>query len=79
MLGLTVEDLTRIETSDDAYAVADRQRLANVYGVNIEWLDDDRELRDYSAVDGIAGADRLTSHDRDIIAEFAAAMRMRKP
>jgi transcriptional regulator with XRE-family HTH domain len=77
-LGMSASTVESIEASDQVYAVADRSKLADVYGVNIEWLDGTREHRDYAAVDGIAGADRLTAHDRDVVAEFAASMQRRK-
>jgi transcriptional regulator with XRE-family HTH domain len=73
-LGMSAEAISQIEADDAAYAVADRTRLADVYGVNIEWLDGDREARDYASIDSMNGADQLTFHDRDILAEFAASM-----
>jgi hypothetical protein len=54
-------------------------RLAELYRVRVEWLAGEVELRDYSAVDGFKGAELLTPHDRDVIAEFAASIPRRKP
>jgi transcriptional regulator with XRE-family HTH domain len=81
-LDIEREVLIWLEGMDSAFADPDnrdvREAMADVYGVNPEWLAGDRELRDYAHVDGIRGAELLTSHDRDIIAEFVAAM-PRKP
>lgn len=76
MLGLTREELTAIEESDQAFADVpdDVGVMALVYGVNREWLAGEIPRHDYAAVDKIDGADRLTFHDRDVLAETLAAM-----
>ncbi len=53
-------------------------RLAELYQVRVEWLTGEVELRDYTAVDGMRGAEGITPHDRDVVAEFAASMPRRK-
>lgn len=73
-LGMATETITRIETDDAAYAAADRAKLASIYGVNVEWMDGTRQERDYASIDAMRGADKLTPHDRDALAEFAASM-----
>lgn len=74
LLGLTTDALLLIEEDDCSYVVSDRARLASLYAVNVDWLSGDRELHDYAAIEKIRGAEKLTSHDRDIIAEFAASL-----
>ncbi len=74
LLSLDTDDVIRIEESDAQYFDADRPRLAAVYGVDVAWLDGDREARDYATIDAMRGADTLSFHDRDILAEFAASM-----
>lgn len=69
------DTLVSIEQSDALFAAsAIEQRIAHRYGVNVEWLRGDVDRHDYARVDAMKGADRLTSHDRDTIAEFAASM-----
>ena len=73
LLGMLDEDVRLTEEADVAcerYA----PRLADVYGVNIPWLLGEVEHCDYDALKGIQGADGLTFHDRDVIAEFIASM-----
>jgi transcriptional regulator with XRE-family HTH domain len=72
--GIDRDALILYEESDAAFAMANQPALASVYGVNLPWLRGEVPERDYAHVDRIKGADKLTSHDRDIIAEFVAAM-----
>lgn len=77
LLPLDREELVRIETDDDAYAAAGhrvRQRMAEVYMVDPAWMNGETDLRDYDAIKDVRGADDITNHDRDILAEFAASM-----
>ena len=80
LLGLTRDVLLCIEDTDSAFdsAFVDadgiRAAMADVYGVNPEWLAGDIPQHDYARVDRMEGADKLTFHDRDIIAELVAAM-----
>jgi hypothetical protein len=78
MLGIVAEDLVRIEERDSCYADADQARMAAVYQVNVAWLSGLSEQRDYTTVDRMRGANDLTPHDRDVIAEFAASMPRRE-
>ena len=62
----------------EATPIVDREdrakQMADVYGVRIEWLLGEVEQYDYATVDTMKGAETLTDHDRDVIAEFAASM-----
>jgi transcriptional regulator with XRE-family HTH domain len=73
-LGMSQDGVARIEGSDEAYEAADRVKLAAVYGVDVEWMDGSRAERDYASIDSMRGADNLSFHDRDILAEFAASL-----
>ena len=77
-LGINVDDLARAEELDSAFADIDKVKMADVYGVRIEWLTGDVERYDYAHVDTMKGAECLTEHDRSVIAEFAASMPRRK-
>lgn len=48
-------------------------KLADIYGVSIEWLNGTASQHDYVRVDAIPGADKLTAVDRDAIAEVLAS------
>lgn len=49
------------------------RRLADVYGVRVEWMLGEIVRRDYVRTKSIRGADDLNFHDRDVIAEIIAA------
>lgn len=74
LLGVSSDDLAKIEVFDSAFADADQQKLADLYRVRIEWLTGEVPRRDYAAVDKLDNADKITAHDRDIVAEFAASL-----
>ncbi len=78
MLPLDREALIRMEELNSAFADAPTDRMAEVYGVRVEWLTGEVERHDYDAMKGVKGYDSLTGHDRDAIAEFAASMPLRK-
>jgi hypothetical protein len=73
LLGITADDLRRVEVSDACYAGANQTNLADVYGVNLKWLSGFSPRRDYAAVDCIPGGRELPFHDRDVLAECLAA------
>jgi transcriptional regulator with XRE-family HTH domain len=73
-LGMPADQLRSIEENDAAYADADVPRLADIYGVNIEWLSGRCELYDYAALKGVRGAEDLPFHDRDMLAELYASL-----
>lgn len=79
LLWMLDEDVLLTEQSDVAcsrYA----SRLADYYGVNIPWLLGEVDRCDYEALKGVRGAEGLTFHDRDVIAECLAALpRKEKP
>jgi transcriptional regulator with XRE-family HTH domain len=77
-LGLSIEQVQRIEESDAAYADADPPRLADLYGVNVEWLSGRVELCDYALIKNLANADRLSFRDRDMLAELYASWPRRR-
>jgi transcriptional regulator with XRE-family HTH domain len=79
LLGVDPDVLTRWEESDAAFFDAPWVSMADVYGVNIEWLTGECDRYDYATVKSIPGADELTFHDRDVIAEFAASMPRKLP
>jgi hypothetical protein len=75
------DDLVKIEEDDVAFADTGRDLIDlmhEVYGVNPQWMAGEVPQHDYAHVDKMVGADKLTFHDRDILAEFAASMQ-RKP
>lgn len=74
LLGVATDQLCRVEEHDAAYADADPARLADLYGVNVKWLSGHAELRDYEPLKSMSGADRLTFHDRDVLAELYASL-----
>lgn len=72
-LGVTADQLRAIEEHDAVYAGADPTGLAELYGVNVDWLSGRSELRDYAALKNLRGADELPFHDRDVLAEMYAS------
>ncbi len=73
LLGVTADQLSRVEDSDAAYADFDPRRLADLYGVNLDWISGRCELRDHAALKQLPGADALPFCDRDVIAEMYAS------
>ena len=49
-------------------------KLADLYGVNVDWLMARTPLRDYESMRDVPGWDNLSFHDRDVVAEFAASL-----
>ena len=74
MLGVDVDQLQHIEEHDAAYAEADPAQLADLYGVNVDWLSGWSELRDYAPLKELRGADQLSFRDRDMFAELYASL-----
>lgn len=71
------EFLLLVEERDSHFADLDHEeveKMADVYGVNVPWLRGEVPRRDYEAMKDARGWDDITDHDRDVIAEFAAAM-----
>jgi hypothetical protein len=58
-LGVTRDQLTAIEEHDAVFAGADPSPLAELYGVNLDWLSGRSELCDYEALKKIRGADEI--------------------
>jgi ribosome-binding protein aMBF1 (putative translation factor) len=78
MLRLPIDQLCRIEENDAAYADSNPPRLADLYGVNVEWLSGRTELCDYVPIKTLANADRLSFRDRDMLAELYASLPRRR-
>ena len=74
LLGVPVDQVVCVEESDAAYAAADTARLADLYGVNLDWLSGRTGLCDYGALKRIDGADELYFADREQIAELLASL-----
>ena len=73
-LGVPCDQLRSVEENDMAYAEADLPRLAELYGVNLDWMSGRTELCDYAAVKKVRGADELPFRDRDMLAELFASL-----
>lgn len=78
LLGVDRDALSRVEEQDSAFWDADRRKMADIYGVSEEWLSGEVDLRDYAALNRIPGGRELPFYDRDILAEFLAALPCRK-
>ncbi len=74
LLGIPAMDLICVEESDSSYFDTDRGKMAEVYGVGIAWMDGEGDDKDYATIDAMRGADKLSSHDRDTLASFAASI-----
>ena len=74
LTGVSLEQLGSAEENDSAYADDDAVRLADVYGVNVEWLSGRTERCDYARLKNIAGADELPFGDRERLAELYASL-----
>ena len=72
-LDIDRDALIRIERADEIDADT-LPKLLSLYSVRKEWLVGEVAQHDYSAVDRTKGAEKLTPHDRDAVAEFAAFM-----
>lgn len=75
LLGLSESALERIES----FREVPTERMADLYQVNVPWMLGETPEHDFANVDKIRGADQLTAHDREILAEFAASMPRREP
>ena len=76
---MTADQLRNVEESDAAYADANPPRIADIYGVDIDWMSGRRELCDYEMLKKLHGADDLPFRDRDLLAELYASMPRRPP
>lgn len=83
LLGITRDSLVIIEACPRAQSpTVNVAAMADVYGVNVEWLTGEREQYDFAAVDRmiICGVDKdgITPKDRETLAEFAASIPRKK-
>lgn len=68
------------ERDEDFDAISDQhEHIADMYGVHVEWLTGERDLRNYDAMKDVRGWEDLSMHDRDVVAEFAASLPPAKP
>lgn len=74
LLGVPRDQIALAEGSDAAYADFGPPRLADIYGVNLDWLSGRIELCDYEPLKNLDGADKLSFRDRDQLAELFASM-----
>lgn len=74
LLGVTTDQLRRVEEHDSAYADAYPPRLADLYGVNVDWLSGRSELCDYEPLRNLQGVEDLSFRDRDMLAELYASL-----
>lgn len=73
LLGAPVDQVSSVEESDEAFEAFGPTRLADLYGVNLDWLHGRSDLRDYDAVRRLDGEDKLLFADRDQLAELLAS------
>lgn len=74
LLNMPSADVLASEERDSDFAEADHAKLADVYGVNVEWLRGDKDRCDYESIKDVRGYDELSFHDREVVAEFAASL-----
>lgn len=67
------DDLLKIEV-DEHLSDNVARKLAEVYGVSLEWITGAVPRYNYDAMKDVAGYEALTQHDRDVVAEFAASL-----
>lgn len=77
LLDVPVTALSEVETSPTITG-SDLQQLAELYGVSEDWISGRVERHDYKTVDDMKGSDALTPNDRDIVAEFAASLPVKR-
>lgn len=73
LLGWTETELAHNER-EHPESVRHHDRLADIYGVSVEWLLGEVPLRDYAAVRTLHGHERLCFSDRDELATFMASL-----
>lgn len=78
LLGLPAADVSRAEESDAAYADLGPRHLADVYGVDLDWLSGRSELCDYEPLKHLHDSDRLSFRERDMLAELFASLPRRR-
>ncbi len=74
LLDVPRQELIEIEEVESKFAVIDHGKLADLYGVNVEWLTGERALYDYAAIDRIPGGREMPFRDRDMLAELFASL-----
>lgn len=77
LTGIRADELLELEELT-TLADADAERLVEIYGVTIEWLTGKVAQLDFEALDKIKGSQVLSFHDRNVIAEFIAALPRRE-
>jgi transcriptional regulator with XRE-family HTH domain len=74
LLGVSADQVRLVEENDSAYTDFDPPRLADLYGVNLDWLSGRSELRDYEPLRNLQGVDELSFCDHDMLAELYASL-----
>jgi transcriptional regulator with XRE-family HTH domain len=76
--GIDITVISRIELElKEPIDPAIVAKMCDVYAVNPAWLTGATPQHDYDALAKMKGADDLCEHDKDIVAEFIAAMQKR--
>jgi hypothetical protein len=73
LLGVTADELRAAERAEPSCTIT-TERLADLYGVAVEWLTGACALRDYAAIDRIPGGRELLFCDRNMLAELFASL-----
>jgi transcriptional regulator with XRE-family HTH domain len=75
-LGWPIERLDMVEcTAADEVYPSDAEKLAELYGVTVEWMLGRAPRFDFERVDAIPGVENLYPRDREAIAELLASLR----
>lgn len=74
LLGMTAPVLRMLEIPE-CELKGDADKLAALYRVGAEWIRGEGPDRDYESIRNMRGHEKLSDHDRDVIAEFAAGLR----
>jgi DNA-binding XRE family transcriptional regulator len=75
LLGLTKAVITACEDPEAIVHWIISDAMAYYYGCSVEWLCGDGPDMDYETVKAMKGSEKLPSHDRVILAKFAASLR----
>ncbi len=80
LLGVEKSVVFEAETADVATLPSGlTTQMAEVYGVDPDWMLGVKPQHDYEAMKDARGYDELSFHDRDVVAEFAASLPKRSP
>lgn len=74
LLGIPITDLSGMELDKMIATEAALTAMQDRYGVSRAWLVGEGPDRDYATIDAMRGAENLSTHDRVVLAEFAASL-----